>query len=198
MNLGHYVLYEFVDEAFRDTLAGYYRDGIVKVWKRAQRNPYRIGIPFIWCSNNLAAAFVTQCILYENMTSDSSYRPLALETRDWLLGRNPWGVSQFVGIPDSGGVTPQFPHSAIALESGRQITGGLNDGPVYASIYNSLKGIRLSRQDPYAQFQSDVVVYHDDRWDYSTNEPTLDGTAEAHYFLAFFANDTTSVEPIRE
>ncbi len=188
MNLGHYALWQVAeDEALRDTLAAYYRQGIEAVWQRAQKNPYHIGIPFIWCSNNLAAAFVTQCLLYEAMTGDSTYHLLMTETRDWLLGRNPWGVSQFVGIPRQGGQTPQFPHSAISLHLGRAINGALNDGPVYASIFNSLKGIRLSREDPYAPFQSDLVVYHDDTWDYATNEPTLDGTAEAHYFLAHLA-----------
>lgn len=187
MNLGHFALWQCADGALRDTLANYYREGIEAVWRRAQENPYHIGIPFIWCSNNLAAAFVTQCLLYEQMTGDTTYRLLMTETRDWLLGRNPWGVSQFVGIPREGGRTPQYPHSAIALHLGRQIVGALNDGPVYASIFNSLKGIRLSREDPYEEFQSELVVYHDDTWDYATNEPTLDGTAEAHYFFAFFA-----------
>ncbi|MDZ7296323.1 MAG: glycoside hydrolase family 9 protein, partial [candidate division KSB1 bacterium] len=188
MNLGHFALWQVTeDKAVRDTLADYYRQGIEAVWRKAQGNPYHIGIPFIWCSNNLAAAFVTQCLLYETMTGDTAYHLLMTETRDWLLGRNPWGVSQFVGIPGQEGNTPQFPHSAIALHLGRQILGALNDGPVYASIFNSLKGIRLSRDDPYAEFQSDLVVYHDDTWDYATNEPTLDGTAEAHYFLAYFA-----------
>lgn len=77
----------------------------------------------------------------------------------------------------------------IADKTGRELTGGLNDGPVYASIFKSLKGIRLSREDPYAAFQSDLVVYHDDRWDYSTNEPIMDGTANASFFMAHFAND---------
>lgn len=187
MNLGHFALWQVADQALGDTLAGYYRAGIEAVWQRAQRNPYHIGIPFIWCSNNLAAALVMQCLLYEQMTGDMTYRTLMAATRDWLLGRNPWGVSQFVGIPSEGGQTPHFPHSAIALHLGRQIVGALNDGPVYANIFQSLKGIRLSREDPYALFQADAALYHDDTWDYATNEPTLDGTAEAHYFLAFFA-----------
>jgi hypothetical protein len=188
VNLGHFALYPLVDESFQDTLASYYRDGIEKVWERAQKNPYHIGIPFIWCSNNLAAAFVTQSWLYEQMTGDRRYRTLMLETRDWLLGRNPWGISAFIGIPESGGNTPQHPHSVIAAETGRQITGGLVDGPVYGSIFQSLKGIRLSQEDKYAPFQSAVAVYHDDLWDYSTNEPTLDGTAEALVFMTFFAS----------
>lgn len=187
MNIGHYALFDLVDKSYRDILINYYKDGIEKVQKRANENPYNIGIPFIWCSNNLAAAFIMQCILYEKMSGDTRYHSLMTAHRDWLLGRNPWGVSQFVGIPESGGNTPQYPHSAIVLETGRQITGGLNDGPVYASIFKSLKGIRLSKEDIYAPFQSDIVVYHDDIWDYSTNEPTLDGTAETLYFLSFFA-----------
>ena len=187
VNIGHYALHPLVGKTFQDTLAGYYRDGIEKVLNKAKRNPYRMGVPFIWCSFNLVTDFITHCLLYERMTSDTRYHQFMLENRDWLLGRNPWGISAFVGIPPEGGNTPQYPHSVIADKTGRQITGGLNDGPVYASIFKSLKGIRLSREDPYAAFQSDLVVYHDDRWDYSTNEPIMDGTANASFFMAYFA-----------
>ncbi len=195
MNLGHYALFPFVNSAFRDSLSQYYRDGLEKILSRAQKNPYNIGIPFIWCSNNLAAAFVKQCLLYQKMTGDLRFKSVALAHRDWLLGRNPWGVSQFVAIPEFGGVTPQFPHSVIPAITGRVMTGGLNDGPVYASIYNSLKGIRLINEDKYSKFQSDYVVYHDDLGDYSTNEPTLDGSAEAIYCMSFFANSPGSQFP---
>lgn len=185
MNMGHYALFEVVDAAFKDTLIAYYKAQIEGVKARAEQNLFNIGIPFIWCSNNLAAAFVTQCILYEKMTGDSQYRELMAAHRDWLLGNNPWGVSQFVGIPAEG-VTPLQPHTPMIPHLNRLPIGGLNDGPVYASIYNSLKGIRLYEEDEYARFQSDYVVYHDDLGDYSTNEPTLDGTAEAIYFFSVF------------
>lgn len=179
MNLGHYELSKVVyDAAFIDTLANFYREGLERVQNRANRleSPFGYGIPFIWCSNNLAAALVNQGMLYEEMTGDTTYAPLVTNTRDWLLGRNPWGVSAFVGI---GSVSPKDPHSVVADLTGREITGGMNDGPVYGSIYRQLKGIRLHDPDEYAPFQSDYVVYHDDLGDYSTNEPTLDGTAEA-------------------
>lgn len=187
VNLGHYALYPLVDKALQDTLAGYYRHGLEGVLRRAQQNPYRMGVPFIWCSFNLVTDFIAHGLAYEKMTGDKQYHQFILENRDWLLGRNPWGISAFVGIPQEGGNTPQFPHSVIADKTGREITGGLNDGPVYTSIFKSLKGIRLSREDPYAAFQSDLVVYHDDRWDYSTNEPIMDGTANASFFMAHFA-----------
>ena len=58
------------------------------------------------------------------------------------------------------------------------------DGPVYTSIYKGLIGIQLKDADEYAEFQSSLAVYHDDYGDYSTNEPTMDGTASLIYLLA--------------
>ena len=43
VNVGHFALYPLVDTAFRDTLAGYYRDGIERTIERGQSNPYSIG-----------------------------------------------------------------------------------------------------------------------------------------------------------
>jgi len=60
----------------------------------------------------------------------------------------------------------------------------LVDGPIMASTYRNLIGIKLNNPDSYAEFQSDLAVYHDDYGDYSTNEPTMDGTASLIYLLA--------------
>jgi hypothetical protein len=188
MNLGHYALWKVADKKLKDTLAGYYRDGIDKVWKKAAKNAFEMGVPFIWCSFDLVVDFTTQCILYKKMANDASYDHLQYACRDWLLGRNPWGVSAFVGIPADGNY-PRHPHNTVAWTTGRQITGALNDGPVFGSIFKYLSGVSLSGPDAYAGFQSDLVVYHDDAADYSTNEPIMDGTAGAAFLLAWYAND---------
>ena len=135
-----------------------------------------IGVPFIWCSNNLLAALVTQCLLYERMTGDGRYREFAARQRDWLLGRNPWGTTMFTGV---GGVSPQNVHLMTTRLTGRSVRGGLVDGPVYERIFKSLKGVSITEPDPLAAFQDARAVYHDDLQDYSTNEPTMDGTASA-------------------
>jgi hypothetical protein len=67
---------------------------------------------------------------------------------------------------------------------GIQTWGGLVDGPVYGSIYGGLIGVHLSKEDVYAPFQTGWAVYHDDNADYSTNEPTMDGTASLTYLLS--------------
>ena len=120
------------------------------------------------------------------MTSDARYRGFAAAQRDWLLGRNPWGFSMFTGLPE-GGVFPQSPHLMTTKLTGRTIRGGLVDGPVYERIFKSLKGVTITGLDPLAAFQSDRAVYHDDLLDYSTNEPTMDGTASAILLFALWS-----------
>jgi hypothetical protein len=100
------------------------------------------------------------------------------------------------GLP-AWGDTPVDPHSAFTHLKNYPIDGGLVDGPVYGSIYKSLIGIKLYQPDEYAVFQSDLVVYHDDYGDYSTNEPTMDGTASLIYLLAAKEADAMPVKTSR-
>jgi len=186
MNLGHYALYDQVDRAFQKTLAGYYRDGLESCRRKGVQNPYQIGVPFIWCSNNLVVALATQGYLYEAMTWDAAYHTFVRAQLDWLFGRNPWGTSMFTGLPDQG-IFPRDPHLVTTNLTGRSIRGGLVDGPVAETIFKSLKGVTLSRPDAFALFQCEQAVYHDDMADYSSNEPTMDGTASAILLLALFA-----------
>lgn len=187
INVGHYALYDAVDDAFKDSLAAYYRSGIESCLARAERNPYGIGIPFIWCSNNLLTSLIAQIILYEDMTGDERYREFLVQQRDWLFGRNPWGTSMFTGIPE-GGEYPVDVHTSVYAMTGQEVSGGLIDGPVYGTIFRSLEGLVLNDPDEFADVQNPFVVYHDDMGDYSTNEPTMDGTAGAMLMMAHFAS----------
>lgn len=166
-----------------DTIRGFYRTGIERVWNKARTNAFYRGVPFIWCSNNLTVSFALQCLWYRQMTGDRSFEPLEQANFDWIFGCNPWGTSMVYGLP-AGADTPEDPHSAFTHLKGYPIDGGLVDGPVYGSIFNNLRGIQLYSDDEYAPFQSSLAVYHDDYGDYSTNEPTMDGTASLVYLLA--------------
>jgi endoglucanase len=182
-NFGHFELAKESDAKSRSELIGFYKDGIERVWNKAKANGFLRGIPFIWCSNNLTTSLTIQCILYKQLSGDKTFEEFEQANFDWLFGCNPWGISMVYGLP-SGGNTPKDPHSAFTHLHNFPIDGGLIDGPVYGSIYKGLKGITLYKPDQYAQFQSDLVVYHDDYGDYSTDEPTMDGTASLVYLLA--------------
>ncbi len=185
INLGHYELAKQLPKTDkrRDTLIGFYKKGIDLVWNKAKQNAFYRGVPFIWCSNNLTVSFAIQCYWYRQLTNDISYIDLEQANIDWLFGLNPWGTSMVYGLP-SFGDTPTDPHSAFTHLKNYPIDGGLIDGPVYTSIYQNLIGIKLYQPDEYAAFQSNLAVYHDDYGDYSTNEPTMDGTASLIYLLA--------------
>ena len=183
INLGHYELAKQLTGPQKDTIIAYYRQGIEKVWNKAKTNAFYRGIPFIWCSNNLTTSFAIQCYWYEQLKKDGKFAELEQANIDWLFGCNPWGTSMVYGLP-AWGDTPVDPHSAFTHIKNYPIDGGLVDGPVYTSIYKGLIGIQLKDADEYAGFQSDLAVYHDDYGDYSTNEPTMDGTASLVYLLA--------------
>ncbi len=183
VNVGHFELAKRLTKKDRALVVGYMKEGIDRVWQKAKTNGFYYGIPFIWCSNNLTVAFATQCYWYRELTGDTQYAGLEQACFDWIFGVNPWGTSMVYGLP-SWGDTPVDPHSAFTKIKGYPIDGGLVDGPVYTRIFKSLIGITLYNQDAYAEFQSDLAVYHDDYGDYSTNEPTMDGTASLIYLLA--------------
>jgi len=183
INLGHYELAKQLEGENRTKIQNYYKLGIEQVWNRAKANAFYRGIPFIWCSNNLTVAFAMQCGWYEHLTGDKQFSELEQANFDWIFGCNPWGTSMVYGLPDWGD-TPTDPHSAFTHLKNYPIDGGLVDGPVYTNIYKGLIGIQLAEDDEYEAFQSDLAVYHDDYGDYSTNEPTMDGTASLIYLLA--------------
>lgn len=183
INLGHYFLAMQSNKQVSEEFIRNMRSGLERIRDRAGNDPFMNGIPFIWCSNNLVAAAVTQCHLYNQLTGDTTYLEMEMALRDWLFGCNPWGKCMIIGVPDYGDY-PKNPHSSFSAVYHLPINGGLVDGPIYAPIYHNLKGVHLSQEDKYAAFQTDRVVYHDDWADYSTNEPTMDGTASLSYYLS--------------
>ena len=188
MNMGHYHIAKvggnkrLNNEFLRNMHAGIHR-----TYEKAVKSPFMHGIPYIWCSNNLTTAMLTQCRLYRETTGDETYAEMEAAMCDWLFGCNPWGTSMVVELPMNGDY-PLMPHSSLLNAGVGNTTGGLVDGPVYSNIFNDLRGVnktgipKVPGQD-YERFQGEMV-YHDALGDYSTNEPTMDGTACLTYYLS--------------
>ena len=189
----HYQFYPFVNlghaniamssTEFSQRYLDFMRKGLDIIDRRDTNDVFQVKIPFVWCSNNYVSAVLTQCRLFHEATGDSRFLYMEAALRDWLFGCNPWGTSMICGLP-AGGDYPLYPHSAVTVYLGETTWGGLIDGPVYKGIYENLKGLSLLRPDTYAPFQNGNIVYHDDIGDYSTNEPTLDGTAGLSYYFS--------------
>ncbi len=182
INLGHYLLASEGDENMREKFSALMKEGLYDIAQRGKDDPFFHGIPYLWCSNNLTSAAVTQAQLYRQTTGDTTFYEMEAALRDWLLGCNPWGVSMIIGYP-KGAVLPTDPH-VVFTGLKREVTGGLIDGPVYNFIFASRAGQSLRKGDETPFLNKGIAVYHNDIGDYSTNEPTMDGTASLSYYFA--------------
>jgi hypothetical protein len=169
-------------------MINYYEHNLENITKRAEENPYGVGHLFIWCSNNLAAAVATQAMLYEEMTGSTKYRFLMQDHINWLLGLNPWNSSMITEIPENAD-TPVDVHMPFWKILKKPIKGSLVDGPLWSSIHDQMLGITPSEIDEYTHLQPKHIKYMDDLADYSTNEPTLDGSAELLLILTKLSSE---------
>tara|TARA_R110002073_G_scaffold72537_1_gene177359 strand:+ start:353271 stop:355043 length:1773 start_codon:yes stop_codon:yes gene_type:complete len=188
VNMGHYALWKVGTPKDKEEMISYYEHNLEKIQKKAEENSYGVGHLFIWCSNNLAAAVATQAMLYEEMTGSKKYRPLMQNHINWLLGLNPWSTSMITEIPQNAD-TPKDVHMPFWKIKNVSIKGSLVDGPLWSTIHSGMIGIQLSEADEYAHLQPKHIKYSDDWADYSTNEPTLDGSAELLLILTYLSNE---------
>ena len=185
VNLGHYYLSQVPDPTISRKYQNYLKRGLMCLLERAQKedDPFMNGVPFMWCSNNLVTAAATQARLYEQASGDPAFMEMEAALRDWLFGCNPWGTAMICGLPADGD-SPLRTHSFVTELLGDHTYGGLVDGPIERMRFETLRGVTLRYPDDYAPFQAGVAVYHDDPGDYSSNEPTMDGTAGLSFYLS--------------
>jgi hypothetical protein len=148
-------------------------------------HPFAMAGTEVWGTTLVLSQMAAEALLYERITRPSTYRGFATAQRDFILGANPWGVC-FVG--SVGAVSPHdFHHQVASIQHGGAMPGALAEGPAPAKDIQG-EGIVLDDPDEYAEFQATHGVYHDDRANYVTNEPTIAGNASMIFMLALFAN----------
>lgn len=191
VNLGHPILAMSTNEKLAAKYQGFMKAGLNTLLKNGKDDPFLHGIPYLWCSNNLTSAAITEARLYNEITGDDTFLEMETAMRDWLLGCNPWGTSMICGIPEApmpGYDYPSEPHSSYIKVNGDLTYGGLIDGPIYNELFIERAGFSLSAPDEFEQFNHGVSVYHEDIGDYSSNEPTMDGSAGLTYYFAAMEN----------
>lgn len=179
-NAGHYQLANVENPRFKKEFLSNMQNGIQRMSSYAAANPFSAGVPMVRNSNSMAVALATQCRIYRNLTSDSTYFNMENAVVEWLLGRNPWGVSMISGLPSWGNTSGNY-YSTTGVQ---KTYGAMVNGPVMSSSFAAAKNPNLPTKDPLERFQSSMAVYHNDKNDYETNQPAMDGTAALTYLLA--------------
>lgn len=148
--------------------------------KKLNEDVFYLSSEYTWGTTALFTADAQKAIMYYYLTSDSSYLSIAAAERDYLLGRNSWGVSFVVGLD---AVFPTNLHSQIDSLSGEQ-KGAVVGGPAEKASWKRTFPTLQIKNDKFKKFQSNVV-YYDNRQDYYCNEAALDYASPSVFIFLY-------------
>lgn len=177
-SLAHYKIAKFNPE-----FANYIYQNLNAAKTNADKNLFHLGLDFSWGTTNCLLGVSFQSILYKKLTGSNLFDSLNIFQRDFVLGKNVWGVSFIYNI---GKKFPKHLHSQIAFFNNGYLPGGLAAGP---APYSILKTKEILRDNfDYDRFNSDEIKYYDDYKDFITNEPTIAGNATALFVFGYFSS----------
>lgn len=161
----------------------YIKNNLIEFNKRKDENLFGKGAKLSWGTNNVLLGIVLQNILWKKLTNDNSFDSLEAYQRDFILGRNPWGISFIYQVGDN--YTQNFHHQISYFKN--KLPGGFAAGPASKEFLRSYN-IQYETPDKYARFQTDEIYYRDDKADYITNEPTITANATAIFVFGNLSN----------
>ena len=140
------------------------------------------GTSYSWGTTNTLLGIALQAILWKKLTKSTEYDTLKFFQRDYILGKNAWGISF---ISNLGKHFSRNFHSQIAHFHNGYLPGAVSAGPAPKSILDNYKIQRSNFTD--SEFNSDTILYFDDKADYITNEPTIASNATAIFVFGELA-----------
>ncbi len=147
------------------------------------KNLFGTILDYGWGSNNTILGIALQSILLKKISSNFEYDSLIIYQRDYIFGRNQWGVSFISNI---GFEFAKNFHSQLAYLNNSFLPGAVAAGPVSKNSFSKYK-IEIEGKDRFNKFQTTEAVYFDDRMDYVTNEPTITANATALFVIGWFS-----------
>lgn len=176
-SLAHYKIAQYQPE-----FSKYIYNNLISSKNRIDTLIFKEGLNYSWGTTNSLLGISLQTILYKRLTGSSEFDQLNSFQIDYILGRNPWGISFIYNI---GSKFPNHLHSQIAHFNKGYLPGALSAGPAPTSIINQYK---IDRKNfSYDKFNTNDVKYFDDEMDYITNEPTLVGNATALFVFGILS-----------
>ena len=149
---------------------------------QSSQSLFREAADYTWGSTNSFLGAALQAILYKEVTGKNDYDSLMIFQRDYILGRNPWGISFMYNV---GTTFSKNLHSQIGYLNNGYLPGALSSGPSPAEI---LEKYPIERTNTSTNlFNTDSVKYFDDFNDFITNEPTIGNNATALFVFGFFS-----------
>lgn len=177
-SLAHYRLAEHYPR-FKE----YINDNLVLFSNRMHKSSFNEVADYSWGTTTTFLGISLQAILFKQLEKFQSMDSLIIFPCDYVLGRNPWGVSFIHNI---GTNFPNHQHSQVGYFNNGYLPGALSAGPAPAKLLAEYK--IYSDQDQIYMFNSDSVQYNDSYTDFISNEPTIVGNATALFVMGYFSN----------
>ena len=118
--------------------ADYIKNNLTAFEKNRNEDIFGKGTSLSWGTNNTLLGITVQNILWQRLTGDGSFNKVALYQRDYILGRNPWGVSFIYKTGTNYSIN--F-HHQVSYFNGGNLPGGFAAGPAtreFLKVQNSL------------------------------------------------------------
>lgn len=161
----------------------YIENNLEKFKLFSDSSSFDLGMPYTWGTTNSFLGITLQGILFKEISKSNQYDNLIYYHRDFVMGRNAWGLSFIYGI---GSQFPQRMHSQVGFFHNGYLPGALTAGPSPQIV---LEKYSFNREaSVYDKFNSDDGKYFDEFQDYVTNEPTISSNATAIFVYGFFSN----------
>ncbi|MFO7526932.1 MAG: glycoside hydrolase family 9 protein [Ignavibacteriaceae bacterium] len=174
-SLAHFKIAQFNPEYIT-----YIRNNLDHYSLKSSNSIFREATEYTWGTTNSFLGASLQSILYKKLTEKNDYDSLMIFQRDFVLGRNAWGVSFIYNIGSS---YSKNLHSQVGFFNNGYLPGALSSGPAPISILNEHK---LTSQESI--FNTSETKYYDDFMNYITNEPTIVGNATALFVFGYFSS----------
>jgi len=161
----------------------YIENNLKSFKKFSDSSSFGLGMPYSWGTTNSFLGITLQGILFKAIAHSNVYDNLIYTHRDFVLGRNAWGLSFIYGV---GRKFPQRMHSQVGFFRNGFLPGALTAGPAPQLVIDKY---RINRKNlEYEKFNSENGKFYDDFQDFVTNEPTISGNATAIFVYGFFSN----------
>lgn len=177
-SIAHYRLAMF-DTKYKDFI----KNSLEHFSKNMQNNLFGLGTTLSWGTNHTLLGITFLNILWSRLSNDKSYNSLATLQKDFILGRNPWGISFIFNVGKN--FAKNFHHQVSFIKG--KLNGGFAAGPATKEFLKNYN-ITYENPDKYAKFQTNDMFYRDDRVDYITNEPTIAANATAIFVFGNLVN----------
>jgi hypothetical protein len=121
------------------------------------------------------------CLAARRLGGTPGCETVAQRQLHWLFGQNPFGLSFLVGAGTS---WPRELHHSFGQAAHLTIPGAIAGGPTSLATLTHDKLPAPPKDDPFARWSTDDVLYEDNASDYICNEPAIDFAAALVFTLA--------------